>query len=148
MISDDKDRRLFNDYRDLTRSNIAGDRQIIALSAQGRHDEAMALLSTVSPIGDHLAKTSGEWIQYNQELATGAGKSVVNSIEAYRRNMFIAVIVALFVSGWLGLLTFRRIVDPIRGLEKSVNAIAGGDYAKTVPFTQATDETGGPGALD
>ena len=47
------------------------------------------------------------------------------------------------LTGLLGFLTFRRIVNPIRALEASVKAIAGGDYAKEVPFTKATDETGG-----
>ena len=56
--------------------------------------------------------------------------------------MFIATGVALLLAGWLGLLTFRRIVEPIRGLEKSVNVVAAGDYSKEIPFTHATDETG------
>src|SRR6185369_6597955 len=43
----------------------------------------------------------------------------------------------------LGFLTFSRIVHPIRSLETSVKSIAGGDYTKPVPFTRATDETGG-----
>ena len=43
----------------------------------------------------------------------------------------------------LGFLTLRRIVKPIRALERSVKAIAGGDYAKPVPFVSAPDETGG-----
>jgi PAS domain S-box-containing protein len=143
MISNDQDRRLFDEYRDLNRNNIAGDRQIIALSEQGKHEEAMAMLATVSQIGNQLTKTSGEWIRHNEELATSAGKSTVRAIEVYRRNMFIALTGALILSGWLGLLTFRRIVNPIRALEKSVNAIARGNYAEEVPFTKAADETGG-----
>lgn len=43
----------------------------------------------------------------------------------------------------LTFLTFRRIVNPIRALEGSVKTIAAGDYEKNIPFTQATDETGG-----
>ena len=132
------------DYRELSRSYISGAKQVIGLSAQGRREEAMALLNgPLAEAGARLTKTSGEWIQLNENLATVAGKSVVDSIEAYRRNMFIAVAAALILSGWLGLVTFRRIVDPIRGLEKSVNAIADGNYSIEVPFTAATDETGG-----
>jgi len=143
MVSDDKDRRLFTGYQNLVGRIIAGDRQVIALSAQGRHEEAMALLATVSEISEQLSGTSAEWIEHNQELAGLAGKSTVDSIEIYRRNMFIAVTGALVLSAWLGVLTFRRIVHPIRALEKSVNAIARGNYAEEVPFTQAADETGG-----
>jgi two-component system, sensor histidine kinase and response regulator len=144
LLSDDQDRRLFNDYRELSRANLDGDRQVMALVDQGRHDEAVALMAgTVSKIGDQLSETASRWIQHNEELASAAGKSAVDSVHAYRRNMVIAVVLALALSGWLGLLTFRRIVNPIRGLEQSVNAIAKGDYAKEVPFTQAADETGG-----
>ena len=57
--------------------------------------------------------------------------------------MLIANSAALLLTGLLGYLTFRRIVRPIQALETSVKTIAAGDYAKEVPFTQATDETGG-----
>jgi two-component system sensor histidine kinase/response regulator len=43
----------------------------------------------------------------------------------------------------LGFLTIRRIVGPIGALDGSVRSIAGGDYARPVPFVDATDETGG-----
>src|SRR5262249_11857841 len=74
MISDDKDRRLFDEYRDLVGRNMAGDRQVIALSTQGRHDEALALLATVSQISQQLSITSAQWIEHNQELSGRAGK--------------------------------------------------------------------------
>ena len=57
--------------------------------------------------------------------------------------MLIANSAAILLTGLLGFLTFRRIVKPIQALETSVKTIAAGDYAKEVPFTQATDETGG-----
>ena len=47
------------------------------------------------------------------------------------------------LSGAIGFLTFRRIVTPIQALEASVKTIAAGDYDNEVPFTKATDETGG-----
>ena len=50
---------------------------------------------------------------------------------------------AILLTGLLGFLTFRRIVKPIRALDESVRTIAAGDYAQAVPFTRATDETGG-----
>src|SRR5262249_1144664 len=33
--------------------------------------------------------------------------------------------------------------NPIQALERSVKTVAAGDYTKGVPFTEATDETGG-----
>ena len=47
------------------------------------------------------------------------------------------------MTGLLGFLTFLRIVKPIQALDVSVRAIASGEYDTAVPFTDATDETGG-----
>ena len=47
------------------------------------------------------------------------------------------------LTGLVGFLTYRRIVSPIQALERSVKTVAGGDYTQSVPFTEATDETGG-----
>ncbi len=54
---------------------------------------------------------------------------------------------ALLLTGLLGYLTFRRIVKPIQALETSVKSIAAGDYAKEVPFTQASRRNRWSGAL-
>ena len=48
----------------------------------------------------------------------------------------------MLLSGGLGLLTFRRIVGPVRALKTSVESIVGGDFGAAVPFTHAGDETG------
>jgi HAMP domain-containing protein len=57
--------------------------------------------------------------------------------------MLTANVAALLLTGMLGFLTLRRIVNPIQALERSVRTIAAGDYSQSVPFTSATDETGG-----
>ena len=143
LISDERDRREMNDFKDSVRDWMAGARQVMDLSANGRHDEAAAFLADhITSSGESINYMASLWIQHNQDLATAAGQSAINSVGIYRRNMFIATGVALLLAGWLGLLTFRRIVEPIRGLEKAVNVIAAGDYSKEIPFTQATDETG------
>ena len=144
LISSDRDRRLFNDYRDATREYIVGAKQVMALSADGHHEEALALLTgSMTEVGGRLSKVSGEWIQLNEDLARTAGKGAVEAIGAARWKMLLASSLAILLTGLLGYLTFRRIVKPIQGLEASVKAIAGGDYTKAVPFTTATDETGG-----
>jgi two-component system sensor histidine kinase/response regulator len=57
--------------------------------------------------------------------------------------MLGASIVALVLTGLLGLLTFIRIARPVQALDASVRTIASGEYDKAVPFTDARDETGG-----
>ena len=64
-------------------------------------------------------------------------------IDRYRWQLLFADTAALLLTAVLGVVTFRRIVNPIRALETSVESIAAGDYDKAVPFTEATDETGG-----
>jgi len=143
MVSDERDRRMMNDFQVAIRNWLSGAAQVIALSAQGLREEAVAYLNNkVLVLGDRVNEATTSWIQYNRQLANTAARSAINSVGIYRRNMFIATGVALLLAGWLGLLTFRRIVEPIHGLERSVNVVAAGDYSKEIPFTEATDETG------
>jgi signal transduction histidine kinase/DNA-binding response OmpR family regulator len=144
LVLDDKDRRLLGDYQTLSREWIAGAKQVVGLSDQGRGADALAFFSvSLAPIGVRLSKVSNEWIDYDQRAAAAAGQESVAVIERFRWEIFIFNSVAILLTGLLGYLTLRRIVQPIRALEGSVKTIAGGDYGKAVPFVDATDETGG-----
>jgi two-component system, sensor histidine kinase and response regulator len=143
LISDDQDRRLASDFQRLSDQWAAEAGKVISLAGAGQQEEARALMfGGWAEMGARLSTLSAEWIQHNEQLAADAGQAALGSIAESRRNMLIAVALALAFSGWLGLLTFRRIVHPIRALQTSVESIAAGDYAKEVPFTKATDETG------
>ena len=143
-VTGDQGRRMLNDFRTLSQEWITASAEAMSLADAGRHEEATALLfGPIAERGERLSKTSREWIAYNEEIATRAGQEALAAIDEARRNLLVAVTMALALSGVLGFLTFRRIVLPIRALEASVKAIAAGDYAKAVPFTAATDETGG-----
>jgi two-component system sensor histidine kinase/response regulator len=144
LISDEQDRRLLNDFRDSCRDWVAGARQVMALAAQERREDASALLSgSMADLGRRLGKGSSEWIRHNQDLATTAGEKAVQTIAESRWKALLANTAAVLLTGLLGFVTFRRIVKPIQALETSVKTIAAGDYARQVPFTEATDETGG-----
>jgi two-component system, sensor histidine kinase and response regulator len=143
LITGERDRRLHNDYLDLSGKWVAGAEKVMSLATTGHRNEALSLLNgDLSEIGMRLSKVSSEWIQHNEELAMNASKAAVVALEHARRNLFVAIGVALALSGVLGFLTFRRIVHPIRALETSVKSIAAGDYAKEIPFTKAADEAG------
>ncbi len=142
-VTGDQGRRLLNDFRTLSREWMVGADEVMSLAVAGRKDEANALLSgPVAALGGKLSKVSREWIRFNEEAATTAGQVALDAIESSRRNLLIAVGIALALSSILGFLTFRRIVHPIRALESTVKSIAGGDYTQAVPFTKASDETG------
>jgi signal transduction histidine kinase/CheY-like chemotaxis protein/HAMP domain-containing protein len=144
LVLGDKDRRLLDDYRTLSREWIADAKQAMLLADEGRAAEAVSLVNgTVAERGVRLSKVSNEWIAYDQEAATAAGRESITGIERFQWQMLVANSTAFLLTGLLGFLTFRRIVTPIRALESSVQTIAAGDYRQAVPFVRATDETGG-----
>jgi two-component system sensor histidine kinase/response regulator len=144
LITDDRDRRLFNDYRDGSRIFILEAKRVMSLTEEGRRDEALDhFYRVIGDAGVRISKASTEWIHYNEELGTTAGQAALRAIRQTRLKMLIAISSALLATGLLGYLTFRRIVKPIQALEGSVKTIAEGNYSKEIPFTQATDETGG-----
>ena len=145
LISDERDRGLLDRYRNLHREWLVGAREIMSLATAGRREEAgSAMLGTsMETLGRQLSEGSAEWIRHNESLANATSNATVSAIELSRRRMLIASVVAVLLTSLMGVLTLRRIVKPIQALDSSVKTIAGGDYAKEVPFTQATDETGG-----
>ncbi len=142
-LTGDQGRRLFHDFNSLSREWLALADEVMALANANRPDDARALtFGRLSQLGLSLSKSSREWIRYNEVIASDAGRVALAAIADSRRNLLFAVAAALFITGLLGLQSFRRIVHPLRALESSVEAVAGGDYAQAVPFTEAKDETG------
>jgi len=144
LVSDPQDQRQLNDFRLLTDKWIAAAEQVMSQLETGHHDQAVATLNrgNLFDLGEQIGKVSSDWIAHNEHLAIDAGNAAINTIEESRRNMLLGVVLALALSALLGVFTFRRIVTPVRSLEKSVKSIAAGDYSIAVPFTDATDETG------
>ncbi len=144
LVTDDRDRRLLNEYRDSSAAWATGAEEVFSLAAAGRRGEADALLNgPLMEISLRLSKVSKEWIAYNEGLATSSGEAAVSTIEESRRNLLLAIAAALLLAAALGILTFRRIARPIHALDNRVRTIAGGDYAQAVPSTESTDEIGG-----
>ncbi|MBL9176096.1 MAG: response regulator [Verrucomicrobiales bacterium] len=142
-LSDDTDRRLEQAYLQLSGEWITGAESVMAKVDAGRNDEAQIHLNgPLMETGTRLARVSEEWIQHNERLAIEAGKAAFHAIEEVRRNQLIAMTAALLISAILGAITFRRIVVPIRGLQETVESIAGGNYAQEVPYIGSRDETG------
>jgi two-component system sensor histidine kinase/response regulator len=141
----DQGRRLLNDFRSGSEQWTANATRAMALADAGRHEEATSLLfgPSVEGLGVAVSKVSLEWIKYNEQIATDAGHAALTAIDYSQSSLLVAIAAAVALSGLIGVLTFRRIVTPIRALEASVKTIAAGDYAQAVPFTSATDEAGG-----
>ena len=149
LISDERDRQLLAQVEDLNRQYVAEARQVMALAEEGRHDEALARFRiTAGPTGVTLTNVSSEWIQYNKDLGSTAARAALDAIDATRSQILAVTVAALLLTGFVGFLTFRRIVTPIQALERSVKSVAAGDYTQSVPFTEASDETGGLARFD
>ncbi|HWA09101.1 MAG TPA: response regulator [Opitutaceae bacterium] len=138
-----QDRQLFENFRQLVMEWIAGAREAMAEADRGQTVEAYARLhGRMRDVAERLRAASEEWIHYNETMAENSGSDMVAVTAAVRTRLWIAGGLALLVTAGLGLLTFRRIVTPIKSLESSVQAIAAGDYDRAVPHTRARDETG------
>jgi two-component system sensor histidine kinase/response regulator len=122
----------------------AGAKRALALVDQNRRDDAIALLNgEISNLGERLSKVSSEWIKSTEDQGRVAGQEGIEAIHESRWEILVVNILGILLTGLFGYFTFRRIVEPIRALDASVKTIAAGDFAKEVPFTRATDETGG-----
>ncbi len=143
LVVSNQGRRLLGEYQTIGRYWVDGAQQVMLLADTNRREEAVTLLNgPLSEQGARLSKVSSEWIRNNEDQAREAGADVVSAIEQSRFNVLLANFSALALTAALGIVTFRRIVQPIRALEKSVKTIAAGEYAKKVPLTEAPDETG------
>ena len=144
FVSDEEDRRLLNQFVDLHRRWSAEADKLISLNAEGRRADAIERMfnGTFPDLGLRAGNIFEQWVEHNERLANGAGNSSLAALVNARRNLLIVVGLVLMISGIGGIVTFRRIVHPIRGLQQAVEAIAQGDYVHAVPFTESADETG------
>jgi len=143
-ITDDRDRRLFDEVRTLSQEYIVGAETVMGLADAGQRAVAITTLTSgsLASIGTRMSTVASEWVQHNEELSFSAGQRTVEIIEESRLRQHFAIGIALLLSSLLGFHTYRRIVYPVRALQHSVESVAGGDYAKEVPFTGVPDETG------
>src|SRR4051812_1704 len=82
LISNDKDRRLYTEYRQLTHEWSARCKELIALAAGGRGDEAINLFLTgsIPALASRNIEALGEWTEHNQVLVAGAGNSTLSAL--------------------------------------------------------------------
>ena len=143
LISDERDRSMFTEFGNLSREWTNDADEIMLMVATGDRTAAATIANgPLAVIGTQASAALNEWNEHNAGLASVAGKASLDEIGKARRDVFLAVIAALLLSGLLGFLTFRRIALPIRSLEGTVKQIADGDFAMDVPFKGATDEIG------
>lgn len=144
LALDDRDRRLAGEFRQMREEWVRDARSMMVQYARGQKAEAFTRLNGAqfNDLGSRLGRISADWIRHNEEKAAQASVLAVREIEEARIHLLVAVGVAFAFSGLLGILTYRKIVFPVRGLKVAVESIAQGDFSQPVPFTEARDETG------
>ena len=125
FVSDDKDRRMLDEFRAASADWLNGAEAMMRLADSRRHDEASALLdgARMTELASRIGGTLRDWIAHNQALAQAAGEETIANLQGARRHFLLAAAFALVLSVGLGLLTFRRIVGPVRALQGSVESI-------------------------
>ena len=93
LVSDDRDRRLLNEFRNSSDAWIAGAEEVLALAAAGRRDEATTLLiGPMMEISRGLERGVGgvDRPQRNARPAAPAMRRI-ETIEESRRNIFLVL---------------------------------------------------------
>jgi len=144
FISDEKDRRLLGEFRAVQLEWLVGAERVMALADDGNLDGARALMTKahMAEAGQRMVEASRVWIEHNEQLAKLAGAEAIRSSEQAQYRLQVVTALVMLLSVLLGLVTYRRIVHPIRGLGRAIERIAAGDFAMTIPFVAAADETG------
>jgi len=144
LISDEKDRRLLGEFRAVHLEWLVGAERVMALADDGKLDEARALMTGahMAEAGQRLAEASRVWVEHNELLAKQAAVESIRSSEQAQYRLLLVTVLVMLLSALLGLVTYRRIVNPIRKLGDAIEHIAAGDFAMAIPFVAATDETG------
>jgi len=143
FISDDRDRTLTMQVGERTREWIMVAEQAMGAATAGdRHAAAMLVSQRLTPLGEEAGARMADWMRHNEDLAKAAGEATGLTIQKARRALLGAVVLAIALSASVGFVTYRRIVRPVQGLQRSVESIAKGEYDQEVPFTRQADETG------
>ncbi len=143
FVQDEHERKLLLRYEQLVTQWMQEADSILELSATGRKDEAVERLREgFGPLTLGLVTHFDDWVAYTEGLSARTREAALAAITAARREVYLSAGGVMLAVAWLGTLLFRRIIPPIRRLRSAVETIAAGDYARPVPFTDATDETG------
>jgi signal transduction histidine kinase/DNA-binding response OmpR family regulator/HAMP domain-containing protein len=142
-VSDKEDLRLTIETRNQLLQWLNSADEIVKSAASGQPGESLgAGHARRRAQADRLIVDFDGWADYNAKLATGAGEEVLQSANRRANILAISAAALLWTVAIVGWLTYQRIINPIRSLKTSIEAIAGGNYQIEVPFIAAHDEAG------
>jgi len=102
LISDEKDLRLYTEFRDLSREWTSGAEALIAMAVSGQPEEArrVYVAGPVPALGQRLSNAQTEWIRHNESLARDASDEALAVIASSRRRLGWAMAGLVSGSSW------------------------------------------------
>ncbi|WP_313905043.1 methyl-accepting chemotaxis protein [Xanthomonas prunicola] len=116
--------------------------KVIDLVTTGHTDEALPLLlNEAAPAMQQWQDKIAENIALQDKLAEEASAAALQSMDRSRQLLIAGTVLALLLSGTLGLLITRSLTQPLSRATRAAEAIAQGKLDNDVS-TQSNDETG------
>jgi len=143
LTADETDRQLAAAARSaISEWTRAADR-LQSLEDAGRREDALRLANdALGPLALRMDETMDAWSGHNARLARDSGRRSIDAADEAMVALPIAVVLVVIATGLFGWWTYRRVIDPVRGLQQAVEGITGGNFQLTVPHVEAADETG------
>ena len=131
-----EERVLFDRFKAAEQQYLQFQTQVMTLSAQGRVEEAAAILNgEMSPLADEIAATLKALVElnkHNANLATEAGRQVFSHSRVWV-GVMIGVTALMTIA--LALLLTRSIVVPLSQSLKVAEGVAGGDLTGDISIS-------------
>ncbi|MHC5544668.1 MCP four helix bundle domain-containing protein, partial [Singulisphaera rosea] len=138
-ISDEADRLLMSSTRELVDRWFAVSDQIQSRENSGQGEDTLRYKDDhLLPLGPQLDSRLSAWSAYNAKSAFDQSTAILVGAGRTVQIFTAASVVVLFVTGIVGLWTYRRVVDPLQELQRTVARIAEGDYQIDVPHLSAS----------
>jgi len=114
----------------------------MALAAAGDHGRGGAPDPWLAPLGEQVNVLLADWTHHNQAIAKGGGRRHHRHHPESEPGSAVAVLLGLALSATLGLVTYRRIVRPLHGLQTSSRRSRRATSPRPWPSRAKSDETG------
>jgi methyl-accepting chemotaxis protein len=144
MISDDKDRALFNDLNDKRTAFWAGAEEMLKVSRIGTptaNAQAQKMLRELKPSHDKYIDAVNAEVDYNQQLAAGTSKNIASAVSSARSGILIGIFAALIVAIGIAWVIVRGITLPLSNLMEKAKLVAQGDVNQEIDY-RSNDEVG------
>jgi methyl-accepting chemotaxis protein len=143
LISSAEERALYDDFNQSFATYHPVAVKVLALRDEGRKAEALAMMhETCLPLFRATIDKLTKIVEFNRSNGEAAGKSAHETYLSGRIFILIAVAGALAVATGLLLALVRAVAQPIAVVTQSMNRMAGGDLASSLPKQDRKDEIG------